>query len=295
MAEEANPENGELATLVNPDGSFVDNYLDFQVENEEGQKEYYFDEETRADETMKNTKDLRGMASQLRNSQKMVGKDKISIPCENADDKEWDEVFTRLGMPEKAEDYGLTLDDSVPEPLRDKEQLTWFGETARKYRLLPFQVQGILKDWNERQVAAHSEMATKFDTDLQTGQMKLKGVLGAAYEEQMQSAEILIDAVCNGLDKYGIDGGDIATRLSNDIKKDPRIGAIFITLAGMISEDRMEGITRQNTFTMKPSEAQAEIDKINGDPKHPYWISEHPDHENAVERMSTYMRIVSGG
>lgn len=52
-------------TLVNPDGTFVEGWLDTKVEDEEGQEVNLFDDEVREDQL---TKSFKGLADLVKNS-----------------------------------------------------------------------------------------------------------------------------------------------------------------------------------------------------------------------------------
>ena len=69
-------------------------------------------EEVREDPSMQAIQSVDNLAKSYVNAQKMVGSDKIIVPNKYAEDNEWNDVFTKLGLPEKAEDYDLTFKET---------------------------------------------------------------------------------------------------------------------------------------------------------------------------------------
>jgi len=283
MVEEITSQQTE--TLVNPDGSFSENWLETKTKDNTGQEVNLFDDDTRGDQLTKSFKGLPDLVKSHRAAQKLVGRNKIVIPGDDAPDEEWDNVFKALGMPEKAEDYKLTYAETVPQELQNKENLAWYHQTARKYRLLPWQAAGIFKDWNDVQSGLHKKVLDDFNVSLETGMSKLKDKLGATFNEKMDACDTIINAVTDGIEE----GDDIRERLENDVRRDPRVAQVFIRLGEMISEDRMGLIIKQSSFGIKPSEALAQIEEIKQDPA--YLKEDDPKHKGLVERMTTLMRI----
>jgi len=284
--------------LVNPDGTFAEGWLDVKVENEDGEEVNLFDDEVRNDQLTKSFKGLPDLVKNYRSAQKLVGRNKIIIPEEGAPDEEWDNVFKTLGMPEKAEDYKLDFAETVPEDLRKKENLDWYHQEARKYRLLPWQATGLFNDWNELQAGTHKKTLDEFNASLEVGMAKLKDKLGATFNERMEAVDAIINAGTDSMKRLGFADDeieDISERLMNDSRRDPRVAGFLASIGEMISEDRMGKIEKQNLFGMRPSQAQEQIEEINTNPEHPYWKKEHPGHKAAVAKMQALMRIVTGG
>ncbi len=281
MADEDN-----ATTLVSPDGSFAPNWLDTKSKDDAGQEVNLFNDEMRGDQLLKSFKDLPTVMKHVRSQAKMIGKNKIAVPGDDASDEEWDGVFKTMGMPDKPEDYKLAYDEKTPEDLQNKENLAWYHQAARKYRLLPWQAAGIFKDWNELNSVAYKKNLDDFNVSLETGMMQLKDKLGATFNEKMDASDSIIGAVTRDMEG----GDDLRQRLENDIRRDPRVAQVFIKLGEMISEDRMGLIQKQNAFGVSPSEAQSQIDDIKHDPA--YLDENHPKHKGLVDKMTTLHKIL---
>ena len=78
-------------------------------------------------------------------AQKLVGANKVAIPNKMATDEDWDEVYKKLGRPDKPDDYKYSFkDDEI-----NQDQLKSFNETAHRIGLLPKQAERIIKFYNE--------------------------------------------------------------------------------------------------------------------------------------------------
>jgi len=281
-----------VTSLVNQDGTFIEGWLDTKSTDDEGKEVNLFDDETRTDQLIKSFKGLPDLVKNLRSAQKMVGRNKVVIPGDDAPDEEWDGVFKALGMPDKPEDYKLDYAETVPEELRNKDNILWYQQTAKKYRLLPWQAEGIFKDWNELQSVVHKKTLDDFNVSLETGLSKLKDKLGATFNEKMDACDAIINAGTDNMKRLGFSTEeieDISNRLQNDVRRDPRVASIFISMGEMISEDRMGKIEKQNLFGIKPSEALAQIEEIKLDPA--YLDENSPKHKGLVEKMTTLHKI----
>jgi len=201
-------------------------------------------------------------------------------------------------MPENAEDYNLNYAEAVPEDLRNDETLSWYHQKARQYRLLPWQAAGLFNDWNELQSGVHKKTIDDFNVSLEVGMAKLKDKLGAAFNDRMESVDLIISAGTESMKRLGFSAeeiDDISQRLQNDSRRDPRVAGFLASMGELISEDRLGKIEKQNLFGMSKTNAQELINEINTNPEHPYWKKEHPGHKAAVDKMTTLMKIVSGG
>ena len=282
-------------TLVNPDGTFTEGWLDVKVENEDGEEVNLFDEEVREDQLTKSFKGLADLVKHSHSAQKLVGRNKVIVPEEGASDEEWDKVFKTLGM---KDEYNLDYAETVPEDLRNKETLDWYNKAARKYRFLPWQAEGLLKEWNELQARTHKKTLDDFNASLEVGMSKLKDKLGASFNDRMEAVDLIISAGTDSMKRLGFndeDVDDISRRLLNDSRRDPRVAGFLASIGELISEDRMGKIEKQNLFGMKPSQAQEQINEINTNPEHPYWKKEHPGHKAAVDKMTALTKILTGG
>lgn len=109
----------------------------------------------------------------------------LSLPGKDATPEQWSEFYGKIGRPEKAEEYGLTV--------RDGEDPAFVGEVAsvmHKYGLTKEQAVGLQKDLmtkaDERMATAEQAKAAALDAKNQAEQAELKTELGERYDAQME-------------------------------------------------------------------------------------------------------------
>ena len=104
-------------------------------------------EDIRNTQVIEQTKDVESLASQLVNSQKMLGG---RIPIPQSDDKDgWNEVYTKLGRPEDANGYEIKAPEGVQ--LADNLQ-DWFKQAAHESNLTKSQANALYEKWNNMSV-----------------------------------------------------------------------------------------------------------------------------------------------
>ena len=54
---------------------------------------------------------MEDLLKSYKHAQKLVGADKIPVPNKHATEEDWNEVFKRLGAPDKPEDYKYNIKD----------------------------------------------------------------------------------------------------------------------------------------------------------------------------------------
>lgn len=122
--------------------------------------------------------------SSLVHAQKLVGSDKIMIPSKTATEDDWNQVFRKLGNPEKVEDYkieveGFNMDDPMSKG---------FIETAHKIGVLPKQAEAIASYFQEASKEANERSKTEIDTDYQLELDNLKKDWGDKFKNNINLA-----------------------------------------------------------------------------------------------------------
>lgn len=128
---------------------------------------------------------LQGMASQVVNSQKAIGKNKVSVITDTSSPTELDAFYTAGGRPKVAEDYPYEPDKDIPEELHDPERIS-------RLKAVFFEGGGSLSLWKKLVKLDNEEtkrlMATadaEDKTELDTAEQGLKDKWGMAYEERV--------------------------------------------------------------------------------------------------------------
>lgn len=102
-------------------------------------------DDIRNDPGLEPIKDVAGLAKSYINAQKLIGRDKIPVPGENATPEEWRAVYQRLGMPENADGYEFEVPKEWGES--EKATLKTFHEKAHELGLSKAQTKKLV-EWN---------------------------------------------------------------------------------------------------------------------------------------------------
>jgi len=219
--------------------------------------------------------------------QKLVGRDKIPVPPENATDEDWGEVWSRLGRPETPEGYELKIAEDLPDIVKndiDEDLMSGFRGICHKAGIIPAQAQMVL-DWflpaNAKKKEQRDQEGEEFR---QRSEATLRKEWGRAYDEKIMLSQNTFAHFAAQL------GEERCERLMNlmddsDAGNDPLLLALFAQIGDAIGEDVIAG-KATTSFALTPEQAGTEITKIFGDKDHPYHHKDHPEHKMAVQRMA---------
>lgn len=145
--------------------------------------------------TTKDFKDPGSVLDSYRNLEKTIGvpKERLLKLPEKADAPEWNEIYGRLGRPEKAEGY------KIPVPEGDKGEFAktvapWFHEAGLSQK----QAEKVASKWNEYIASEQKKVTDASTLDAGNAERELKTKWGAAYDQNLQAAN-------QAAEKFGID------------------------------------------------------------------------------------------
>ena len=240
-------------------------------------------DEYKEDKALANFQDMNQFVKSYLHAQKMVGLDKIPVPNKYATDEDWQEVYKRLGAPEKPDQYKYKFakDQKV-----DENTLKAFNEVAQRNGLLPKQAENIVKFYNELNQQAVSQEASKVDAARLESETVLKTEYGAEYNKRLDQAKRLASQTL---------GADFLnnTILKNGSKLGDNVSLIkaFSNLADKLSEDEI--VKGEGTDYMSAKELQKQIDELQ-QPGSPYWIKTHPNHKRNVDEVFKLREMLNG-
>jgi hypothetical protein len=218
--------------------------------------------------------------------EKLLGHEKVPIP-KSADDVEgWNRFSKAMGIPDKAEGYGLAdveLPGNMKELSFDKNK---FAETVHAFKLTPGQAQGLWKAYTQQSMEAYSKFLQEHEKNLQTTVTQLRSEWGDSYEANVDLGQTVIN-------KFA---GDKETEdyLTSIMTKDPRAIKFLAKIGNQFAENKV-GEFQIKRFSLAPDEASAEIDKILADPNHPYKNEKASpaEHTAAVDYVNSLYQIIN--
>lgn len=227
------------------------------------------------DATLRKFSDVPALAAAYINAQKLIGTDKIAIPGKHASDEDWGNVFKKLGLPEKVENYDLKFKEGAT---IDETFTNDFKSTAHKLGILPKQAQALADWFSDVNLTAE----TKYLDEVKVTQGKalegLKTEWGKVYDANLSRAHLVLK---NFADK------DLLQHLNDTgMGNDPKLIKL---LAGVGKKMYGEGqiVQGDSSFSapMSAAEAKKTVDNIMANQNHPYFLKEHPGHKTAVKEV----------
>ena len=231
-------------------------------------------DEYKEDKALANFQDMNQFVKSYLHAQKMVGLDKIPVPNKYATDEDWQEVYKRLGAPEKPDQYKYKFakDQKV-----DEASLKAFNEVAQKNGLMPKQAENIVKFYNELSQQSVNQEASKIDAARLETETALKTEYGAAYNKRLDQAKRLASQTLGEdfLNKTVLKDG---SRLGDNLE----VIKAFSNLADKLSEDEIVKGEGSDYQTVKDIEKQiAELTQQGS----AYWQNQHPNHKQSVDEV----------
>ena len=234
------------------------------------------------DKSLNNFNNMEDLLKSYKHAQSLVGADKIPVPNKHATEEDWNEVFKRLGAPEKPEDYKYDFKDQE----MDSQQVSEFNKTAHKLGLLPKQAEGLIKYYNEmngNKAASEEDAAAQGQLATET---ELKKEFGPQFSKRLDQAKKL---AVNSL------GSDF---LENTFLKDgSRLGdnlnviKAFSQLADKLSEDEI--IKGDGSEYMTAKDLEKEINELTQEGS-AYWSKTHPNHKKSVDEVLKLRELLNG-
>lgn len=234
------------------------------------------------------SKGLSDMVSSYLNLEKLLGHEKVPIPKGPEDTAGWNVFSKAMGIPDRAEGYGLP-DASLPESMKgmtiDKGK---FAEVAHAHKLTPNQTQGLWKVYNEINISAYNKAMEDHKANLTNAINTLRGEWGDTYEANVNLGQTVINKFAP--DKEANDF------LTSVLTQNP-VGIKFLASLGKQFAENKIGEFQMHQFSLAPEEAKEEMEKMRKDLDGPYMnqTGKHTDreHKAAIDRMNHLQMIVA--
>jgi len=205
-------------------------------------------------------------------AKRQLGRNKITIPGENATDDERREVAVALGLPDR-ESYKMKpkADGIFTDEFLDK-----FHDKTYENNILPHQAQGLL-DWyadeiSEMDRVSAEQQAQQNEEDFNS----LQKEWGEAYDRNFLMASKAFKQFATPEQLAQIEESGLGTNVT--------LQRIFYNVAKNLNEDTFQGDSLPKGV-LSPIEAKREIEMAMSDPKGPYLNAEHPNHDQEVQRI----------
>ena len=217
-----------------------------------------------------------------RNSEKMIGLDKVPLPKDDNDAEGWGRVYDKLGRPKVATEYKLALPENA-----DTNYVSAMSKAMHEAGLSQRQAAALSKINLDYQTQAAQAQETAQVAKDQQEIAALKTEWGAAWDVQLEHArrgarEFGIDDAARGK-LYQALGQAAAVKLLN------RIGTA-------LTEDKtVTGAEGSGYGAKTPQQAKYEIGQLNMDKGflEAYQNRNHVGHQAAVEKMTRLQKFAA--
>lgn len=221
------------------------------------------------------------------NLEKLLGHEKVPIPKDINDVEGWNRFSKAMGIPDKAEGYGLA-DAKLPESMKgmtiDKNK---FAEVAHAHKLTPDQTKGLWKVYNEINIDAYQKAMEAHQKQIVETVNRLKGEWGDAYQVNVELGQTVIN-------KFSEDQ-DMNDYITAVLSQDPR-GIKFLAKIGDQFAENKIGEFQMKKFTLTAEDAQKEINAMKADPDGPYMNQKgkfsEKEHQAAVDRVNSLIASI---
>lgn len=249
-------------------------------------------DEYQGDATLEKFKDVTSLAKGYKELQSYMG-NSIKVPADLDNSDALNDVFSKLGRPEKPDGYVYDRPDFIPAVVEGEADTyneaaqTKFMESAHKEGFTQKQMKFTLDYFNKMGVDGLRDMEdvkTKNDMD---AERLLRDEWTTSYDTNLSLAIRGFNAVATDADK---------TYLQNTgMDKDPTLLRLFSKVGGKLSEGQFSGDVKRGGVS-SPETARAEVDAIRSDPSHElnaaYNDGNHVEHARAVQEVAKLYNIM---
>ena len=221
--------------------------------------------------------DVGALAKGYLNAFNLVGRDKIPMPT---NEDEWKEVYDRLGRPEGADGYTLTVGDDLPAEFKEtmSKNMDWFKGAAHELGLNTTQASALYDKYTRFVYGQAQNQNEAIKQEMDSARDTLKTELGDAYDGKMTLANRAISEV----------GGEELIGLfeRTGMGRNPVVVKAFIKLGEMMGEEM--GLDSGGDNRESNSDLDGQIADIQADPA--YLDKAAPQHKVLVEKMAKLMQ-----
>lgn len=239
-------------------------------------------DDLKMEKSLHNFKSLEDATRAFVSAQKLVGRDKITVPDpKTATPEEFQAVFKKLGLPEDVKEFNVDLGQDHG---LDEGFLAKVKEQAHKTGILPKQLEGILKWYSEESKAIMSQHAKAQQEEHLKAHANLRNEWGNAFEQNITAAKLAL--------QDGATPEEMKYLADNKMTENPVLIRIFAKLGQALKEGELKhsGSGGFGKGHIAPEQAMAEAHRIMGDANHAYNSPTHPGHQAALLEVERLMK-----
>lgn len=229
--------------------------------------------ELQEDATFKKFADVSALAQSYVNAQKLIGADKIPVPTKHTTPEEWNNIYKRLGLPEKPEEYAVKFKEGIS---IDDKFSNGFKETAYKLGVLPKQAQALADWFSDINLGSEQSIKAEAEKRFQAGVVELKKEWGNSFELQLARANKVIS---------DIGGQELVDHINaQGLGADTKIVKFLAKLGETMFAEHKFVDAQGTADAMSPDQIDKEIRALQAQPG--YMDKLHPSHKAVVKEVT---------
>lgn len=240
-------------------------------------------DDLKASKTLSKFKDVENLARGYENAQKLIGRDRITIP---KTDEEFQEAYAKLGCPDDPKKYAFKYDDSKLSDVHKgalAKDVEMFRGWAKAAGLNNAQANVVINKYAEQAGIYAAEDLAKCTAETQACESALRSEWGEAYDLKITIANRV-------LSRYG-DQNMIQAIVDSGLGRNPGFIRMISKLGEMTQED--VGLDKTGgSQVMTPEAIREQIAEVQSHPA--YLDASHPEHKMVVDRaQKLFERLVA--
>lgn len=219
------------------------------------------------------------MAKSYINLEKTLGKNRVVVPTEKSTPEEWKAFFKAGGAPDAEDAYDIGMEDLPEQARTPAEALSAFRKAALENGVTKKQFDSMFKAYKETTNNRLNQEVESINKMRENTETELRKEWGAAYDGKVQNAQKVVE-------KFFKDNG--IRKEFSILANDKGFIKALSQIADQLGEDAIVGRAK---LTMTPDEAQAEVAKMLGDRKSPFFNDLHPEHQAYKDRYNALVEM----
>jgi hypothetical protein len=238
-------------------------------------------EALRGDKALEPITSLEGLTKSFIHAQKAIGKDKVTVPDKHATPEDWQALFSKLGNPEKIDDYAINLEGDMA---MNEEMLNKVKMAAHEAGVLPWQFEKIVNTFNKEGIELQNSTSAADEANYNKMVEGLKDEWGDAYDTKIRAANVAFKEFMPNQEER-------EAFIEAGLGSDPRVVKLLANASKLLKEDVFVGHGDGVNGKMTPSEALEKARAIQGDDSHPYRNPAHPNHKSAKDEVASLYKV----
>lgn len=195
--------------------------------------------------------------------EQMLGHEKVPVPKGDfAQDKEgWDRFAKAMGVPDKAEAYGLPDAEIPPEMQGLNFNKQEFAQIAHSLKLTPGQTKELWNAYTGKTKEQYGQHLKGMKEKMTQVVNQMRSEWGDAYESNVELGQMVINKFSSGT--------EMNDWITSNLASNP-MGIKFLAQIGNQFAENKVGDFGIKRFSLAPDQAKDEWDKIRSDMNHPY-------------------------